>query len=61
MKMTSNEWEYTNYLQETLDEFGQIKKVTGFTIGEMFMAVDNPKFEKEVKKYQEFMKGQRYE
>tara|TARA_B100001250_G_scaffold409997_1_gene435530 strand:- start:13040 stop:13216 length:177 start_codon:yes stop_codon:yes gene_type:complete len=55
MKMTSNEWEYTTHLQERFDEFGEIKKVTGFTIGEMFMAVDNPKFEKAVKKHQESM------
>ena len=51
MKMTSREWEYSTYIQNTFDEFGEIKKLTGFTLGEMFMMVDNVKFADQVEKY----------
>jgi len=44
MKMNRKEWEYANYLNDRYDEFEDIKKHLGYTIGEMFMATNPSKF-----------------
>ena len=44
MKMNRKEWEYANYLNDRYDEFEDLKKHLGYTIGEMFMATDPSKF-----------------
>jgi len=44
MNMSRKEWEYSQHLNDKYDEFEDVKKHLGYTIGEMFMGIDSTKF-----------------
>ena len=46
MKMNRKEWEYSQHLNDRYDEFEDVKKHLGHTIGEMLMATNPTKFRK---------------
>lgn len=44
MKMNSKQWEFSQHLQYKFDDFKDIRKYTGHSIGEMFLKTDPTKF-----------------
>tara|TARA_R110000824_G_scaffold132465_2_gene294999 strand:- start:728 stop:913 length:186 start_codon:yes stop_codon:yes gene_type:complete len=53
MKMNSKQWEFSQHLEYKFDDFKDIKKYTGHTIGEMFLKINPAKFKALQKKWEQ--------